>query len=243
MAQEKLNKLISVLQEIAQDGKLALAFSGGVDSSILLEVMKRAGLDVLTLTFDLSEALLIPEVSNNDKLRCYYCKSKMMSTLKDKAASAGYSVLCDGTNADDLLEYRPGLRALSENGVLSPIAMAGLSKNDLREIGRFLGLDAADKPSSPCGLTRFPYGTHVTSEMLTAVADAESYLSENGYPFCRVRIYSTTAMVEIKKELIPSANINLDKIKDILSPIGVVDVSIDPKGLRSGTMDEGENNG
>ncbi len=235
--------LKATLREIAPDGKLAIAFSGGVDSTILYEVARKAGFDILLLTFDLKKALEIPEVCNNDKQRCYYCKSLMMKTLKKEALAKGYSVLIDGTNADDLTEYRPGLKALSENGVLSPIAMSGITKKELRRIGREMHLPIAYKASSPCGLTRFPYGTHVTPEMLDAVEVAEQYLKELGYEFCRVRVYGKEAKVEVELGLIDHPPIDTDHILEIMKSIGVKSVTIDPKGFRSGTMDEGENNG
>lgn len=244
---DNLTKLIATLRSVAQDGKLAIAYSGGVDSTILKEVAILAGLDVLPLTFDLDRALELPEVRCNDKRRCYYCKSLMMRSLKEEASSQGFDVLCDGTNADDLNEYRPGLLALEENGVISPIALSGLSKDELRSIGRELSLKAADKPSSPCLLTRFPYDTPVSKEMLDAVGKAEELVRANGTDNCRVRIFGNLARVELPKELLGKFDFSpslREKLLLILSPIGVNNIEIDPKGLRSGTMDEqGEKNG
>ncbi len=244
---DNLTKLIATLTSVAQDGKLAIAYSDGVDSTILKEVALLAGLDVLPLTFDLDKSMEIPEVKNNDRERCYYCKSLMMKSLKEEAMSRGYNVLCDGTNADDLSEYRPGLRALKENGVISPIALSGITKAELRSIGRELALDAADKPSSPCLLTRFPYDTPVSKEMLSAVAAAEDMVKSAGTDNCRVRIFGNLSLIELPKEILRDFCFS-DSLKDdllsILSPIGVNNIEIDPKGLRSGTMDEqGEQNG
>ena len=244
---DNLTKLIATLTSVAQDGKLAIAYSGGVDSTILKEVALLAGLDVLPLTFDLDKSMEIEEVRNNDRERCYYCKSLMMRSLKAEAISRGYNVLCDGTNADDLGEYRPGLRALKENGVISPIALTGLTKAELRSIGRELSLDAADKPSSPCLLTRFPYDTPVSKEMLSAVAAAEDMVKSAGTDNCRVRIFGNLSLIELPKDILGSYNFS-DSLKSdllsILSPIGVSNIEIDPKGLRSGRMDEqGEQNG
>lgn len=244
---DNLTKLIATLTSVAQDGKLAIAYSGGVDSTILKEVALLAGLDVLPLTFDLDKSMEIEEVRNNDRKRCYYCKSLMMRSLKAEAISRGYNVLCDGTNADDLGEYRPGLRALKENDVISPIALTGLTKAELRSIGRELSLDAADKPSSPCLLTRFPYDTPVSKEMLSAVAAAEDMVKSAGTDNCRVRIFGNLSLIELPKDILGSYNFS-DSLKSdllsILSPIGVSNIEIDPKGLRSGTMDEqGEQNG
>lgn len=239
MSENKL-KLENKLHEIAKDNKIALAYSGGVDSSILKTVAELAGIDVLPLTFDLSESLKLKEVRTNDKERCYYCKSLMMSTFKRTAAEAGYEVLCDGTNADDRKQYRPGLRALEENGVISPIAEAGITKEELRAIGRELGLPVASKPSSPCLLTRFPYCTFVTDEMLDAVDNAERIVKEAGFEACRVRVYGALSKVEVPVEEIALAQKeNLtEKLCEVLRSIGVEKVDFDPKGLRSGTMDE-----
>ena len=233
-------KLENKLHEIARDGKMALAFSGGVDSSILLAVAKLSSIDVLPLTFNLDEALKIPEVRNNNKERCYFCKSLMMKTLKEEAKKVGYDVLCDGTNADDLGEYRPGLKALSEQGVRSPIAEAGITKAELRAIGRELGLPVASEPSSPCMLTRFPYDTLVTDEMIAAVTMAEQLVKDAGFKNCRVRVYGDESRIEVPKEEISLAEKeNLtERLCEALSPIGVNYIQIDPKGLRSGTMDE-----
>lgn len=242
-----LARLIATLSSIAQDGKLAIAYSGGVDSTILKEVALHAGLDVLPLTFDWNKSLEIEEVRNNDRERCYYCKSLMMRSLKEEAMSQGYNVLCDGTNADDLGEYRPGLRALKENGVLSPIALSGLTKAELRSIGRELELDAADKPSSPCLLTRFPYDTPVSKEMISAVSAAENIVKSAGTDNCRVRIFGNLSLIELPKEIIEKYNFSeslKNNLLSVLSPIGVSNIEIDPKGLRSGRMDEqGEQNG
>ncbi|GEM_PF-6192 len=233
-------KLENKLYEIAPDGKLALAFSGGVDSSILLTVARLALIEVLPLTFDLGEALKIPEVRNNSKERCYYCKSLMMKTLKKRAAAEGFYVLCDGTNADDLKEYRPGLRALTEQCVRSPIAEAGITKAELREIGRELNLPVADEPSSPCMLTRFPYDTFVSDEMLAAVEEAENIVKGAGYKACRVRVYGAQSKIEVPKDEISRlTKENLtERLLETLVPIGVENIEVDGKGLRSGTMDE-----
>ena len=239
MKSENLIKLESVVLKEARNSKAALAFSGGVDSTILLEVMKQADLDVLPLTFDLEESYKLPEVYNNTKERCYFCKSLMMGTLKEKASSEGYSVLFDGTNADDLKEYRPGLKALKEQGIVSPIAEAGLTKEQIRNIGRELGLEIADKPSSPCVMTRFPYNTVVSSEMREAVKKAETIVKDSGHEACRVRVYGKLSKIELPEEEFDSASEKLaDNVLSVLKKIGVTEVEFDPKGLRSGTMDE-----
>lgn len=262
-----LLKLCKELERISPEKKIALAFSAGVDSTILLYVARMLGFDVLAVTFDTKltdkmisiskasyyaekygakhkriviDTMAIPQVANNDKLRCYYCKNAMFSALRLCAAENGYPVCCDGTNADDLLEYRPGLKAKDENGIISPIANAKLSKADIRCIGSELGLDIASAPSSPCLLTRFPYGTHVTSDMLEAVEAGEGMLKSSGFASVRLRIYGDEAKVEIPN---PSENIQLPikELEEVLIPIGVQAVSLDERGLKSGRMDEDSN--
>jgi uncharacterized protein len=241
MKSNDLIKLEETIKNIAPDGRFALAYSGGVDSSILLEVARRMGIDVLPLTFSLEESLKLPEVRANGRDRCYHCKKLMMSTFRKEAGEKGYKVLCDGTNVDDRKQYRPGLKALEEEGVRSPIAEAGLTKEQLREIGRELGLEIANKPSSPCHLTRFPYDTYVTDEMLEAVRAAEDLMKSAGFPACRVRVFKDTSKIEVPLDvvlLIKGETDLLNKVLDVLKPIFVSEVIVDEKGLRSGTMDE-----
>ena len=241
MKSNNLIRLENTIKDIAKDGKMALAYSGGVDSSILLAVARGAGIDVLPLTFDITKAREIPQVCNNAKDRCYHCKKLMMSTFRKEAAEKGYEVLCDGTNADDRKQYRPGLKALEEEGVRSPIAEAGLTKEQLRAIGRELGLPVADKPSSPCLLTRFPYDTYVSEDMITAVGKAEDIVKEAGFPACRVRVFKDTSKIEVPLAQISDMEKEFDlknKVLEILKTIGVSEVIVDEKGLRSGTMDE-----
>jgi len=234
---ENLLKLEKTILELAPEKKVALAFSKGVDSSILLEVLRRLDMDVFTFTFDTNIALEIPQVALNTRQRCYFCKTLMLSTFKKIAFSKGYNVFFDGTNADDLLEFRPGLKAIKEQGILSPIAKAGLSKTELREIGKELGLDCAAEPSSPCYLTRFPYDTLVNIEMIKVVEEAEKFLKENGFKHNRVRIHKEIARIEVLdlKSFLDKALI--EDLLHILSPIGVKYITLDMLGLRSGSMD------
>lgn len=263
MKSEKLTRLEAYLTEVADDKKIALAFSGGVDSSILLYVAKGIGIDVLAVTFDTKltekmisisgaksfagslsvpyerlcvDTLSVPEIRNNDRERCYYCKRAMFSRLRMLADERGYSVICDGTNADDLLEYRPGLKAKKECGVISPIADCGLKKNDIREIGNELSLEIAKAPSAPCLLTRFPYGTHVTGKMLEAAEAGEAELKKSGYKSVRLRIHGDIARIELPLDTDPG-HVPVAVLQKILSPIGVKYITLDLLGLRSGSMD------
>lgn len=263
MKSEKLIRLEESLMKIAPDKKFALAFSGGVDSSILLCAAKRMDMDVFAVIFDTKltegsttvlkaqtfaeslsvpfeslrvDTLSIPEIRSNDKERCYFCKKEMFSRLKKLAQIRGYGVICDGTNADDLLEYRPGLRAKEECGVFSPVAESGLTKKDIREIGNELSLEIAKDPSSPCLLTRFPYGTYVTEEMLYSVELGEALLKQRGYEDTRLRLHGDIARIELPKGADAGA-VPVDELQKILDAIGVKYITLDLLGLRSGSMD------
>ncbi len=261
---EYLQRLEDAILKIAPEKKLALAFSAGVDSTILLHIMKNMGCDVLAVTFNTNltrrmisisnaaeyarglgvkhvildiDVMSVPEVYQNSKMRCYHCKSRMFAALSDVAKQNGYTVLCDGTNADDLQEYRPGLRAKEEAGVHSPIALAGLTKDELREIGRELSLDIASKPSSPCLLTRFPYDANVEEEMLETVESGEEILHDAGFEACRLRVHGDTARIEIPCDRFAEF---MDK-RELLTPkfrqLGFKYITLDLQGLRSGSMD------
>ncbi len=262
---EYLQRLENAILEIAPDKKLALAFSAGVDSTILLHVMRNMGCDVLAVTFNTNltrrmisisnatdyakklgvkhvvldiDVMSVPEVHENSKMRCYHCKSRMFAALADVAKQNGYSVLCDGTNADDLKEYRPGLKAKEECGVHSPIALAGLAKDELRAIGRELSLDIASKPSSPCLLTRFPYDITVTEEMLETVESGEEILHDAGFPACRLRVHGDTARIEIPCDRFTDFTDKKELLIPKLKQLGFRYITLDLDGLHSGSMDQ-----
>ncbi len=261
---EYLQRLEDAILNIAPDKKLALAFSAGVDSTILLHVMKNMGCDVLAVTFNTNltrrmisisnaaecakdlgvkqitldiDVMSVPEVHGNSKMRCYHCKSRMFSALADVAQQNGYTVLCDGTNADDLKEYRPGLKAKEECGVHSPIALAGLTKDELRAIGRELSLDIASKPSSPCLLTRFPYDSNVAEEMLETVESGEEILHAAGFEACRLRTHGDTARIEIPCDRFAEFTDKRELLIPKLKELGFKYITLDLQGLRSGSMD------
>jgi len=261
---ENLIKLTNRLKEIASDNKLCIAFSDGVDSTVALKVATDAGLKVLAVTvntqltknktnFEKSrqtaesmnaihkivdiDMLLDENIASNDKLRCYYCKSKMFSTIKNTAIENGFLEVCDGTNTDDLKEYRPGLTAKLENGVHSPIAECGLSKQDVRDIAAELALSVATKPSSPCILTRFPYGTNITYDKLEKVQLGEDILKSFGFEACRFRVHSDIVRIEIPQSDFESFIKQRDKITQELKKLGFIYITLDLSGLRSGSMD------
>ncbi|MEG0898543.1 MAG: ATP-dependent sacrificial sulfur transferase LarE [Oscillospiraceae bacterium] len=261
---KKLQKLTNTLKEIAQDNKLCIAFSDGVDSTVLLKVATDAGINVLAVlvntqlisnktniekasqtaasmnaAFKVIEIDMLADIhiSSNDKLRCYYCKSKMFTQIKKLAQKNAFLQVCDGTNADDLKEYRPGLKAKEENSIKSPLALCGLSKQDVRDIAAELSLKVAEKPSSPCILTRFPYATNITSEMLERVQAGESILKSNGFKNCRLRVHGDILRIEIPKPDFENFIEVSESINLALNELGFSYITLDLNGLRSGSMD------
>lgn len=261
---ENLKKLISKLKEIAVDNKLCIAFSNGVDSTVLLKVATIAGLEVLAITVntqltndksDIEKAKKVAmsmnaqyksididmlsdeRIFNNDELRCYYCKDKMFSQIKKTAVEKGFLSVCDGTNSDDLKEYRPGLKAKDENNIHSPFAQCNLSKNDVRNIARELSLSVATKPSSPCILTRFPYNTKITNDLILKAKNGEEILKLYGFKNCRLRVHSDIARIEI----LPTDFYDFLKCKNEitskLKKLGFLYITLDLDGLKTGSMD------
>ncbi len=197
-SKEKLEKLHFCLQKHAPDRKLSIAFSGGLDSRFLSFFAKQTGYDPklfhisgphlgvaetdeaikwaekhsLSITVIEANPLQIEQVQHNLKDRCYYCKRALFSQLIGRAKPP----ICDGTNHSDLGDYRPGLKALSELGILSPLVHAGLTKSDIRSLGKFIGLDNVNQPSKPCMLTRFPYNQTIDLGALEIVRTLEHRL-------------------------------------------------------------------
>jgi len=196
-----------------QNPRIAVAFSGGVDSSYLLYAAKMSGCDVrayfiksqfqpefelndamsfaaqheIPLTVDNLNALEDPTVANNPADRCYYCKLHIFSRLRDLAKADGFEILCDGTNANDDEADRPGMRALREMGVFSPLRECEMTKKKIRLLSKDAGLKTHDKPSYACLATRIPTGTAITEALLKKVEHAEEVLFEMGFSDLRVR--------------------------------------------------------
>ena len=224
-----LNELRRVLDEMSADGVCA-AFSGGVDSALLLTVLSelraRKDFPLLAVVFatafhtaeetasalKLAEELGVPAervdrdvlsdpvLKNNPKDRCYHCKRNLFTEMKRIAAAHGIRNLVDGTNADDTKVYRPGRKALEELGVLSPLALCGFTKDGIRAAARELLIPVADKPSAPCLATRFPYGTVMTDEALRNVERGEECLRGFGLKVVRLRVHGDVARIETDAE-------------------------------------------
>ncbi len=261
---DKYGELCRALREM---GRVLVAFSGGVDSSFLLRVaVDQLGGGVVALTtrsptavqddeamamllakdmgvrhlvIDVNE-LEIPGYAENPTDRCYLCKGSLYDICRAQAAKLGIDCIVDGANLDDLDDYRPGLKAASEQAVRHPLAEAKLGKQEIRELSRWLGLPTADKPSSPCLSSRFPYGTAITLEGLRKVAEAEKVLHELGFPECRVRFHDNIARIEVPVADLPHLvepemrSAMLRRLK----ALGFLYVTVDLQGFRSGSLNE-----
>jgi pyridinium-3,5-biscarboxylic acid mononucleotide sulfurtransferase len=251
----------------ALDGAL-VAFSGGVDSSLLLALSVRAlGTHrVLAVTargpleavddsdsaaevareigvsqlFVEFDPLSLPEFPANTPDRCYFCRKKLFEMLEQIRAERGLESILEGTIADDAGDYRPGGRAALEAGAKRPLAEAGLSKADVRMAARELGLSTADKPASPCLASRFPYGETITVDALGMVAAAEALLRTRGFPVVRVRHHGTMARVEVPADRIHSlcAEPFRSELVNSLRNLGYAYVCLDLQGFRSGSLNE-----
>ena len=263
-AHEKLDTLKAAL---AATGGIAVAFSGGVDSTFLLAAAREAlGDRVLALTArapfiaprESAEALdfcaergirqlfvdedmaAIPHFAENPPDRCYHCKKALFTALGAMAAAEGITALAEGSNVDDQGDYRPGLRALAELGVLSPLKAAGLTKAEIRLLSREMGLATWDKPSFACLASRFPYGETITLEKLRMVDAAEQLLLDRGFPQMRVRLHGTLARIEVLPQDIGrlAAEPMRSEVAAALKEMGFSYVTLDLAGFRSGSMNE-----
>lgn len=244
---------------------ILVAFSGGVDSTLLLKAaVEEIGDYVLAVTFageihSPSETAEAAELASsfgvehmvvnynilgdddfavNPPDRCYHCKKKMYGILIDLARERGINVVLDGANADDTGDYRPGLRAARETGVVSPLLDAGLGKEEIRALSRRFALSTADKPASPCLATRFPYGMRIASETLKQVRAAEEIIRGMGLPLVRVRHHGDLARIEVPGEYHRLIMERAAEVERELKSLGYVFVALDLGGYRTGSMNE-----
>ena len=224
--------------------KCALAFSGGTDSALLLCEARRLGADVKAYfvkgpfqpQFELEDArrlakelgaemevietdvLALPEVAENGPRRCYYCKRAIFSLIFERARRDGYETVIDGTNASDQVDDRPGMQAIAELGVLSPLRMCGVTKAQVRELSAEAGLFTARKPSYSCLATRVPTGTAITREALEKVERGEEALREMGFSDLRLRLEGTGARLELPAAQQPAVVQNRERVLKALLP-------------------------
>jgi uncharacterized protein len=256
---EQLNRVIGRYRSAV------IAFSGGVDSTFLAsvagEVLDKRVLLVTASsstypTSELAAAVAlagsmglphrvieseetdIPGFSDNPPDRCYYCKKELFSKIKKIADAEGLDAVFDGSNSDDLSDYRPGRRAMAELGVVSPLLEAGLTKAEIRRLSRERGLPTADKPAYACLASRFPYGEKITGEKLKRIDLAEAGLRSLGLGQFRVRSHGDCARVEVAPESIESAWARRQEVAAICKKAGFVFVALDLEGYRTGAMNE-----
>lgn len=262
-AETKLDRLREILVSL---GSVLVAFSGGVDSSFLLKMAldtlgpKRVlAVTAASETYfpeeveaarDLAQSLgarhLVittteleqEEFATNPPERCYFCKRHLMSELVALARAEGLAAVVDGSNWDDLGDYRPGARAARELGVRSPLQEAGLTKAEIRAFSRQLSLPTWDKPSLACLASRFPYWTRITREELRQVAQAEGFLRRLGFRQLRVRHHGSLARIEVLPEDFPRLLQVAEQVRDRFQELGYVYVTMDLAGYRTGSMNE-----
>jgi uncharacterized protein len=264
MIEIKLAQLRNLFVEM---DRALIAYSGGIDStlvakiaydvlgdralavtakspSLLPEELEDATIQAATIgivhqvveTHELDN----PNYSSNPVDRCYFCKSELHDTLKPIALKFGYPFVIDGVNADDLQDYRPGIQAAKERGARSPLAELGITKLEVREIAKSIGLPWWNKPAQPCLSSRFPYGEEITIPKLNRVGRGEIYLRRLGYENVRVRSSGDTAKIELPAELITQfvADNNLAELVSKFQSFGFIYVTLDLEGYRSGKLNQ-----
>lgn len=265
---EKVRKLEAIMDSLT-DQDLCLAFSGGVDSSLLLKMAadraKEKGNQVWAVTFDSRlhpscdlenarkvaselggthvilqiDELEMEEIRNNPVNRCYLCKKHLFQSLQEFACKKGVKEVAEGTNEDDLHVYRPGIQAVRELGVRSPLAEAGLTKEEVRRLALTYGISAALRPSTPCMATRLPYGEALDYQVLKKIEEGEAMLRTMIGGNVRLRLHKNVVRIEADPERFPVVMERAGEMVGKLKELGFVYITLDLEGFRSGSMDVG----
>lgn len=269
--EEKCEKLFRIIDKLTKENT-AVAFSGGVDSSLLLKLLcikaKSRGTLVYAIAAhtelhpsgDLEIAKRVAEESgaaftvlklqelkeadivNNPIDRCYRCKKLLFKEIKRKAEELGAKILIEGTNLDDTKVYRPGLKAIEELGIKSPLKDAGFTKKEIRKLAATYDISVADRPSTPCLATRFPYGAVLSLEKMKKVEQGEAFLRELGLYNVRLRVHGETARIEVDEKDMPKLLESRKEVVEFLKGLGYWYITLDMEGFRSGSMDIGIDN-
>jgi uncharacterized protein len=261
---DKFNRLRAMLEGM---GSVLVAYSGGLDSTFLLAAALQVlgnknvlAVNALSETYPASEAraahkiakqlgarllkipsgeLANPKFVKNPVDRCYHCKKELFSRLLAVARKNGLAQVVDGSNVDDLSDYRPGVRAAHELGIRSPLKEVGITKADIRRFSKAMKLPTWDKPSYACLASRFPYGVKITKDVLRRLDEGENYLRKLGFRQVRARHYGQRVQIEVDKTAVRRACRMLDKISRKFKRLGYVEIEIDRRGYRTGSMNEG----
>jgi len=265
LSDEQNEKLQTIRNFIKSLKSVCVAYSGGVDSSLVAflayEQLKSKAIAITGVSSALAKTLLIEaksqakwigiqhleietseinqsSYSENPKNRCFSCKKELHKHTTFLSKTLNYKNVIDGVNLDDLKDYRPGIKAAEEAGVISPLAESKFSKKDIRDISRALGFPWWDKPAQPCLSSRFPYGHHITNEKLKMVEKAEEYIKKGGISEVRVRCQDLTARIEIPKEELKffCKQYDFNKIVNYFSELGFKYTSLDLEGLIRGKL-------
>ena len=182
-----------------------------------------------------------PLFRSNPVDRCYHCKSSILNALWELARQQGYQAVAEGQNADDLSDYRPGGKAVSETGTVSPLLNQGLNKAEIRTLAKAFDLSTWNRPSTPCLATRIPYGTEITEKTLTQIGRAEAYLHEQGFEVARVRCHQDLARIELQPEQIQRLFAIRSDLVEVFHQLGFHFITLDLQGYRMGSLNEGLN--